>query len=135
MLEKYLQQTEFSDFEDFKKNYKLIIPEKFNFGYDIVDEWAKKEPNKKALLWTNDHGECKEFTFSDIKYYTDQTASYFQSLGIKKGDIVMAILKRRYEFWFTIIALHKIGAVIIPATHLLTKKDIVYRNNAADIKV
>jgi acetyl-CoA synthetase len=134
MLEKYLQQTEFTDFEDFKANYKLLVPENFNFGYDIVDAWAAKEPNKKALLWTNDQGECREFTFGEIKKYTDQTASYFQSIGIKKGDIVMAILKRRYEFWFTIIALHKIGAVIIPATHLLTKKDLVYRNNAADIK-
>jgi len=134
MIEKYLQQTEFKDFEDFKANYKLIVPENFNFGYDIVDAWAEKEPNKKALLWTNDQGECHEFTFSDMKKYTDQTASYFQSLGIKKGDIVMAILKRRYEFWFTIVALHKIGAIIIPATHLLTKKDLIYRNNAADIK-
>ena len=134
MLEKFLQQTEFKDFEDFKANYKLIIPENFNFGYDIVDAWAAKEPNKKALLWTNDLGDCHEFTFGEMKKYTDQTASYFQSLGIKKGDIVMAILKRRYEFWFTIVALHKIGAIIIPATHLLTKKDLVYRNNAADIK-
>lgn len=134
MLEKYLQQTDFKDFEDFKANYKLIVPEHFNFGYDIVDAWAEKEPDKPALLWTNDKGECKRFSFGEMKKYTDQTASYFQSLGIKKGDIVMAILKRRYEFWFTIIALHKIGAVIIPATHLLTKKDIIYRNNAADIK-
>jgi len=133
MLEKYLPQTEFTNFEDFKTNYKLIIPENFNFGYDIVDEWAAKEPEKRALLWTNDKGECREFTFGEIKKYSDQTASYFQSLGIKKGDIVMAILKRRFEFWFTIIALHKIGAVIIPATHLLTKKDLIYRNNAADI--
>ena len=134
MLEKFLQQTEFKDFEDFKANYKLIVPDNFNFGYDIVDAWAEKEPDKKALLWTNDQGECHEFTFGEMKKYTDQTASYFQSLGIKKGDIVMAILKRRYEFWFTIVALHKIGAIIIPATHLLTKKDIIYRNNAADIK-
>ncbi|MDD3322225.1 MAG: AMP-binding protein [Paludibacter sp.] len=134
MLEKYLQQTQFTDFDDFKANYKLIVPENFNFAYDVVDEWAAKEPNKKALLWTNDKGECHEFTFAEIKKYSDQTASYFQSIGIKKGDIVMAILKRRYEFWFTIIALHKIGAIIIPATHLLTKKDLIYRNNAADIK-
>ena len=134
MLEKYLKQTEFTDFEDFKANYKLLVPENFNFAYDVVDAWAAKEPNKKALLWTNDQGECREFTFGEIKKYSDQTASYFQSIGIKKGDIVMAILKRRYEFWFTIIALHKIGAVIIPATHLLTKKDLIYRNNAADIK-
>ena len=134
MLEKYLKQTEFKDFEDFEENYQLIVPENFNFGYDIVDNWAEKEPTKKALLWTNDQGDFREFTFAEMKKYTDQTASYFQSLGIKKGDIVMAILKRRYEFWFTIVALHKIGVTIIPATHLLTKKDLVYRNNAADIK-
>jgi acetyl-CoA synthetase len=134
MLEQFLKQTQFKDFEDFKSNYQLVVPDNFNFGYDVVDAWAEKEPDKRALLWTNDKGECREFTFAELKYYSDQTASYFQSLGIKKGDIVMAILKRRYEFWFTIIALHKIGAIIIPATHLLTKKDLVYRNNAADIK-
>lgn len=134
MIDKFLAKTTFSDFDDFRENYALNIPENFNFGYDIVDEWAAKEPNRKALLWTNDKGECREFTFAEIKHYSDQTASYFQSIGIGKGDIVMAILKRRYEFWFTIIALHKIGAVIIPATHLLTSKDIIYRNNAADIK-
>lgn len=134
MVEKFLRKSEFSNFEDFKSNYELLVPENFNFGYDIVDEWAAVAPDKKALLWTNDKGECREFTFAEMKYYSDQTASYFQSLGIGSGDIVMAILKRRFEFWFTIIALHKIGAVIIPATHLLTKKDLVYRNNAADIK-
>ena len=134
MVDKFLRKSEFSNFEDFKSNYELLVPENFNFGYDIVDEWAAIAPDKKALLWTNDKGECREFTFAEIKYYSDQTASYFQSLGIGKGDIVMAILKRRFEFWFTIIALHKIGAVIIPATHLLTKKDLIYRNNAADIK-
>ena len=134
MIDRFLPQTDFKDFEDFKQNYRLQIPEQFNFAYDIVDEWAQKEPNRKALLWTNDKGECREFTFAEIKEYSDKTASYFQSLGIGKGDIVMAILKRRYEFWFTIIALHKIGAIIIPATHLLTSKDIIYRANAADIK-
>ena len=134
MLEKFLSKVDFESWEDFTKNYKLIIPEKFNFSYDVVDEWAKREPDKPALLWTNDRGDCRTFTFAEMKHYSDQTASYFQSLGIKKGDIVMAILKRRYEFWFSIIALHKIGAIIIPATHLLTTKDLVYRNNAADIK-
>jgi acetyl-CoA synthetase len=134
MFEKYLRQSQFTGYDDFVSNYQLLVPDNFNFGYDIVDEWAAIAPDKKALLWTNDKGECREFTFAEMKYYSDQTASYFQSLGIKKGDIVMAILKRRFEFWFTIIALHKIGAVIIPATHLLTKKDLVYRNNAADIK-
>ncbi|MFA7043459.1 MAG: AMP-binding protein, partial [Bacteroidales bacterium] len=135
MIEKYLKKTKFTDYEDFKANYELIVPENFNFAYDVVDEWAKTNPDKKALLWTNDQGDVREYTFADMKRETDKTAAYFQSIGIKKGDMVMAILKRSYEFWYTIIALHKIGAVIIPATHLLTKKDIVYRANAADIKV
>ncbi len=135
MIEKFLEKTQFVSQEDFIQNLKINVPDRFNFGYDVVDVWAAKEPDKKALLWTNDKGEHIQFTFADLKKYTDQTASYFQSLGIGKGDMVMLILKRRYEFWFSIIALHKLGAVVIPATHLLTKKDIVYRCNAADIKM
>lgn len=134
ILEKFVQQSSFDSWEDFKQNFKVIVPDHFNFAYDVVDEWAKIKPNKVALLWTNDQGERIDFTFADLKRETDKTASYFQSLGIGKGDMVMLILKRRYEFWFSIIALHKIGAVAIPATHLLTKKDIVYRANAASIK-
>jgi acetyl-CoA synthetase len=134
MIEKYLKQTKFTDFEDFKNNFELIVPEDFNFAYDVVDEWARTQPDKRALLWTNDQGASRCYTFGELKEISDRTAGYFSSLGIVKGDMVMAILKRRAEFWFTIIALHKIGAVIIPATHLLTKKDIVYRTNAADIK-
>jgi Acyl-coenzyme A synthetases/AMP-(fatty) acid ligases len=135
MLEKFLNQTKFSSQEDFMANFKVNIPENFNFGYDIVDEWSRIEPDKKALCWTNDKGEKIDFTFKDIKEQSDKTASYFQSLGVKKGDMVMLILKRRFEFWFSIIALHKLGATVIPATHLLTSKDIVYRCNAADIKM
>ncbi|NDV83889.1 AMP-binding protein [Bacteroides sp. 51] len=135
MVERFLSQTTFTSQEDFKKNLKINVPENFNFGYDVVDSWAASNPDKRALLWTNDKDECREFTFAEMKKYTDMTASYFQSLGIGHGDMVMLVLKRRYEFWFSIIALHKIGAVAIPATHLLTKKDIVYRCNAADIKM
>ena len=135
MIDRFLSQTSFSSQEDFVKNLKIHVPDNFNFGYDIVDAWAAEQPNKPALLWTNDKGEHRQFSFADMKQYTDRTASYFQSLGIGHGDMVMLILKRRYEFWFSIIALHKLGAVVIPATHLLTKKDIVYRCNAADIKM
>ena len=135
MVERYLTQTTFTSQEDFKQHFHINVPEHFNFGYDIVDEWARTEPDKPALLWTNDKEEHRQFTFADIKRYSDQTASYFQSLGIGKGDMVMLILKRRCEFWFSIVALHKLGAVVIPATHLLTKKDIVYRCQAADIKM
>lgn len=135
MVERFLEQTTFASQEDFIKNLKIKVPENFNFGYDVVDAWAAEEPDKKALLWTNDKGESRQYTYADLKKYTDMTASYFQSLGIGRGDMVMLILKRRYEFWYSIIALHKLGAVVIPATHLLTKKDIVYRCNAADIKM
>lgn len=134
MLEKFLKQTHFTSTQDFAENYHVNIPDNFNFGYDVVDEWAKINPSKRALCWANDQGEHIDFTFADIKKQSDKAASYFQSLGLGKGDKVMLILKRRYEFWFAVIALHKIGAIAIPATHLLTKKDIIYRNNAADIK-
>ncbi len=134
MIDKFLKQTTYNNFEDFKTNYELVIPEDFNFAYDVVDGWAATNPDKRALLWTNDKGESHSYTFGELKEISDRVAGYFSSAGIGKGDMVMAILKRRAEFWFTIIALHKIGAVIIPATHLLTKKDIVYRANAASIK-
>ena len=135
MVERFLKQTQFSSQEDFIKNLEINVPENFNFGYDVVDAWAEEQPDKKALLWTNDKGEHQQFTFAEMKRYSDMTASYFQSLGIGRGDMVMLILKRRYEFWFSIIALHKLGATVIPATHLLTKKDIIYRCQAADIKM
>lgn len=134
MLEKFVKQIHFTSTEDFAKHYHVEIPDNFNFGYDVVDEWARINPSKRAICWGNDQGEHIDFTFADIKEQSDRTAAYFQSLGIGHGDMVMLIMKRRYEFWFAVIALHKIGAVAIPATHLLTKKDIVYRNNAASIK-
>ncbi len=135
MIEKFLEKTEFTSYEDFIENYSVKVPVNFNFAYDIVDEYAKNEPGKKAIVWCNDSGEEKVFTFADMKKYSCQAANYFKSLGIRKGDLVMLILKRRYEFWFCILALHRLGAIAIPATHLLTKKDIEYRNNAASIKM
>lgn len=135
MVERFLSQTSFTSQEDFNKNLKINVPKNFNFGYDVVDVWATEQPDKRALLWTNDQGDFRQYSFADMKYYSDKTAAYFQSLGIGRGDMVMLILKRRFEFWFSVIALHKLGAVVIPATHLLTKKDITYRCNAADIKM
>ena len=135
MLERFVKQTKFTSQEDFIKNLEIKVPDNFNFGYDVVDAWAAEQPDKKAILWTNDQGASHQYTFAELKEKTDATASFFQSLGIGHEDAVMLILKRRIEFWFSIIALHKLGAVVIPATHLLTKKDIVYRCNAADIKM
>ena len=134
MLEKYLSRVEFDSYEDFKEGFAIKVPDNFNFAYDVVDEWARVEPEKTALVWCNEQGEKASFNFAELKLYSDKTANFFRGLGIGKGDPVMLILKRRYEFWFALLALHKLGAVAIPATHLLTTKDIVYRNNAADIK-
>ena len=134
MVERFLQQTTFSSVEDYNKNLKFIIPDHFNFAYDVMDVWAEEKPDGLALLWTNDEGEEKRTTFAMLKEETDQAASYLQSLGIGKGDPVMLILKRRYEWWITMLALHKLGAVVIPATHMLTKHDIVYRNTRASVK-
>ena len=134
MVERFLRQTTFSSVEDYNKNLDFIIPEHFNFAYDVMDAWAEEKPDGLALLWTNDEGEEKRTTFAQLKEETDQAASYLQSLGIGKGDPVMLILKRRYEWWITMLALHKLSAVVIPATHMLTKHDIVYRNTRASVK-
>ena len=133
LLDRFLPRTEFDSYEDFKNNYKVNVPENFNFGFDIVDAWADQEPDKVALVWCNDNGEEKKFTFSDIKRMSNKAANFFKSIGIKKGSVVMLILRRRWEYWMCAAALHKIGAVLIPGSLQLTKKDIVYRANAAGI--
>ncbi len=109
-------------------------PDNYNFGYDVVDEIAREEPNRLAMIWTNPAGEERKYTFGDIKRMSDKTANYLMSQGIGKGDMVMVILKRHYQFWYTIVALHKIGAVIVPATFMLTKGDVEYRVRSASIK-
>ena len=134
MIEKFVNSTQFSSYEDFKENFKLIVPDNFNFGYDVMDEWAKSAPNRLGLIWCDDHGNEVKLTFEDIRQQSNKLANYLTSLGIGKADPVMLILKRHYEFWISMIALHKIGAIAIPATHMLTTKDIVYRNNAAGVK-
>ena len=134
MIERFLKQTSFASQDDYRKNLEFIIPENFNFAYDVMDVWAEERPDKVALIWTNDEGDCRKFTFKDLKEQSDRTAAYFMQLGIGRDDKVMLILKRRYEFWLSMLALHKIGAVAIPATHMLTRHDIVYRNTRAGIK-
>jgi len=134
MVERFLRQTHFDSVQDYNEHLDFIIPEHFNFAYDVIDVWAHEWPEGLALLWTNDQGTEIRATFSDLKAQSDQAASYLQSLGIRRGDPVMLILKRRYEWWVIMLALHKIGAVGIPATHMLTKHDIVYRNTRASVK-
>ena len=105
----------------------------FNFGYDVVDYLGKSKPNKLAMLWLSKTKEVKRFTFEDMMKNSARAANYFKSLGIKKGDKVMLVMKRHYQYWFAIVALHKIGAVAVPATHLLTEHDFDYRFKAGSI--
>ena len=139
ILNKYLPRVDFESYEDFKENYKVNVPDNFNFGFDVVDAWAEAEPSKRALVWCNEETGEKyeeyEFSFSDIKERSNQMCNYFLSLGLKKGDRVMLIMKRRYEYWMTATALHKLGIVSIPATFQLTEKDLIYRINAANVKM
>ena len=116
------------------KKLTLEYPDNFNFGYDVVDKIANETPDKRALVWCNVDGEEHIFSFADIKKYSNQMANIFRSAGIGRGDRVMLILKRHYEYWFAAVALHKLGAVMIPATHMLTVSDFVYRIKASKAK-
>ena len=112
----------------------LEYPDNFNFGYDVVDKIADETPEKRALVWCNVEGEEHIFSFADIKKYSNQMANVFRNAGIGHGDRVMLILKRHYEYWFAAVALHKLGAVMIPATHMLTVSDFVYRMKSSKVK-
>ena len=126
--------TELTDKSGALKKITLNYPEDFNFGYDVVDAVASAEPGKRALVWCNTENEEHIFTFDDVKKYSNKTANVFKAAGIGRGDRVMLVLKRHYEYWFAAVALHKLGAVMIPATHMLTVSDFVYRIKASGVK-
>ena len=134
MIERFLTQTKFTSEDDYAKHLHFIVPENFNFAYDVMDAWAEEKPDKVALLWTSERGEEVSTTYRGFKEQTDRTAAYFMQLGIKHGDKVMLILKRHYQWWLSMMALCKVGAIAIPATHMLTVHDIVYRNQSASVK-
>lgn len=115
------------------KHIELDYPENFNFGYDVVDAIADSEPEKTALVWCNTENEEHIFSFAEIKKYSNRMANVFKNAGLKRGDRVMVILKRHYEYWFAAVALHKLGITMIPATHMLTVSDLVYRINSAKV--
>ncbi|HBR28291.1 MAG TPA: acetyl-CoA synthetase [Firmicutes bacterium] len=126
---------DFHSYEEFVENYQVKIPANFNYAYDVVDQIAAATPDRTAIVWCNEQGESKKISFAEVKEYSDRMAGFLKRVGIGKGDAVMLILKRRYEFWFALLGLHKVGAIAVPATHLLTASDLVYRNNAADVKM
>ncbi|WP_409200915.1 AMP-binding protein [Methanobrevibacter sp. DSM 116169] len=134
LIKNFVKRVDYDSYEDFKDNFEFNIPDNFNFGFDVVDKYAEIDPEKIALRWTN--GDEKHvFTFEDMKKYSNKVANLIKSYGIKSGDKVMITLKNRYEFWFTLVALHKIGAVAIPATHMLKLKDIKFRLEKANVKM
>ena len=135
LYQRFLRKPEFGSYEDFLHNFRINVPENFNFAYDVLDVIAEEEPDKRALQWAHMDGRERAFTFAEISRLSKQAANLFVRLGIQKGDKVMLVLRRHYTFWIAIMALCRIGAVAVPATHLLTKKDIVYRANCAGIKM
>ena len=125
---------EITDENGMLKQITLDYPDDFNFGYDVVDRTAGETPEKRAIVWCNAEGAERVFTFSDIRRYSNRIANVFRNAGIGHGDRVMLILKRHYEYWFAAVALHKIGAVMIPVTHMLTVSDLEYRLKASGVK-
>lgn len=134
LLSRFSNAAQFRDYNDFYNHFHLNVPENFNFAYDVVDEYARLEPTKRALVWCDDYGNEHIFSFADIKRLSDKAANFFLSLGINRGDTVLVILQRRYEYWIVLMALAKIGAIAIPATHMLMEKDLVYRMEKAAVK-
>ena len=126
--------TEVTDENGALKKITLHYPDNFNFGYDVVDEIAKETPDKRAIVWCNTENEEHIFSFEDVRANSNKMANVFKNAGIGRGDRVMLVLKKHYEYWFAAIALHKLGAVMIPATHMLTVSDFVYRIKAAGIR-
>ena len=135
LYQRFLRKPEFGSYEDYLHNFRINVPENFNFAYDVLDVIAEEEPEKRALQWAHMDGRERAFTFAEIARLSKQAANLFVRLGIQKGDKVMLVLRRHYTFWIAIMALCRIGAVAVPATHLLTKKDIIYRANSAGIKM
>ena len=133
LADRYIR-TDFSSQEDFEKNFELRVPEHFHFAYDVVDEYARQTPDKPALIWCDERGNERSFTFGDISRLSDQAANVFAAHGLKRGDPVLLMMKRRYQYWITAVALLKVGCVLIPATAQLQKKDIVYRIQASSAR-
>ena len=129
---RYVRET--FDENGLLKHLDIDCPDDFNFGYDIVDDIAVNDPQRLAMVWEHENGECRKFTFADSKRLSDKTCNYLSSKGIGKGDFVMLVLKHSYQFWFICVALHKMGAIAVPATFMLKPHDIEYRIDAAGLK-
>ncbi len=136
IYEKYLGRSRdsFSSLKDAQENLKFSCPDDFNFAYDVIDELGRTKPDKTAMVWVSKNWEEKIISFSELSRESDRAAAFLYGLGIRRGDRVLLVLKRHYYFWYLLLGLHKIGAVEVHATSMLTAKDYVYRCNAAKVK-
>ena len=132
---RFCPRTEFNSYEDFYRNFTINIPANFNFAYDVVDVYAAKEPDRRALVWCDDHGREEIYDFARMRAVSCQAARFFHSLGIRKGDVVMLLSKGNHQFWPCLVALHRLGAIAVPASHMLKKKDLLYRFNVTAAKM
>ena len=134
MLHRFLPRESFESYDDFLQNFAIQIPDHFNFASDVIDAWAAAEPDKPALVWCNDAGDERRLSFGDISAISKKAAAVLSRQGIGRGDAVLLLLKRRWQFWVLAPALMRLGAVFIPATVQLTRKDLIYRCQAATVK-
>ncbi len=137
LYEKFVTKSrdDFYTLDDLQKNFKVLVGDDFNYGYDVLDVLATQSPDKRAMVWVGNDGEERIYSFGDLKRLSDKAANFFHDLGIRKGDMVLLVLKRGYQFWYAMMGLHKVGAVAIPATNQLMPKDYVYRCNLAEVKM
>ena len=132
-FKRFLKQGEFNSYDDYSKNATPIVPENFNFAYDVVDVIASETPDKVAILWVDDNGEKKSITFKMLSQWSNAVANFLTAHGLKKGDTVLLFMRRRWEYWVLMMAMHKLGVIPIPSTNQLKTKDIKYRLDAANV--
>lgn len=135
MYNQWFQRESYTSQEEFCRDYKINLPTEFNYAFDVVDKIARQDPTRCALVWCDDHHREHLFTMAQIAQESNRAANAFSALGIKRGDAVMLMLRRRYEYWLAAMALSKLGAIAIPATTQLMKKDVAYRVKAASVKM
>ena len=135
LVKRFVNREEFGSYEEFYKEFKILVPEEFNFGYDVVDVYAKEEPGRRALVWCDDKGGERIIDFAELKELSDAAAAFFQREGVGRGDAVMLLLKGRFEFWIAMVGLHKLGALAIPGSHMLKAHDLEYRFRLARVKL
>ena len=133
-IKRFLKKEKFDNYDDYVQNAVVNVPENFNFAYDVIDVMATQTPDKVAVLWVNDSGDKKTITFKMLSEMSSRVANFLSQRGIKKGDTVLLFLRRRWEYWVLMMAMHKIGAIPIPSTNQLKSEDIKFRIKTADVK-